>query len=735
MTNQYVRALCVACACVLAFSGCSDKPANNAPIASDLAISTTEDTPHTATVTALDADRDTLTASVATAPTRGAVVTNGTSFTYTPHANQNGADQFMLRIDDGRGGSATANVSVTIAAVNDAPQIQPTLALDEDQQATTQLVTDIEGQSFQVTLVTPPTHGTATLDAATAGRITYTPDRDFFGVDTLQVTAVDASSATTTAAVQITVRPVNDGPVAVADVVATTQASTVLADVLANDTDVDDTTLTLSIVTPPARGTAIVTGSRIEYSSGAFIGETSLTYQARDAAGATSTATLTLRSALRTPIVYETAGGTALYYADGIRSFRLHEPLPVGAHIVLLKAAKTAPLVFFTVLKDFTYELFYVDLRQPGAATRLSRDFTTPGTGVGDFAISDDGSKVAYNESGASNMWLIETAHPGVEVRLGRGGNTIEMDAAGTRVFYSVVPFSPGLQPSAIFTVALAQPEVETRVTPFAQPPDAIIGPIYVTRDARRLIYSVGNGLGRMFAVDPAQSGSDVPLFDLTPLMPLTMLLQPPLDDEMTFSAVSLAGGAINGYVLHATTSPSVALFSGGTPANAGIRAHVPTSGGQSVFYLRAAAGTDNADLYRVDMSNPAVSTRIADHSTKTFGVINFALSPDASRIFYATLDMVPIPSGGGAIGPGNADVYFLPTDGSAARHLQHFDEAAEIGRFAPDGGYAVIEEGRFFSLHPRLHAFNALDPGQIVPLTTLSGDEGYGEYLFVVAP
>ena len=131
---------------------------------------------------------------------------SGLSFTYSPRANQNGADQFTLSISDGRGGSATATVSVTIAAVNDAPQITPTLALDDDQASTTQIASDVDGESFQLTLVTPPAHGTVTLDPATTGRITYTPNADYVGADTMQFTAVDASSTTMMMAVQVNLR-------------------------------------------------------------------------------------------------------------------------------------------------------------------------------------------------------------------------------------------------------------------------------------------------------------------------------------------------------------------------------------------------------------------------------------------------------------------------------------------------------------------------------------------------
>ena len=173
------------------------------------------------------------------------------------------------------------------------------------------------------------------------------------------------------------------------------------------------TTLALSIVTPPTHAIATATAGRIEYSSGTFIGETSLTYQARDGACATAHCTLTLRSALGSPIVYETYNANALDDSDGVRSFRLHDALAAGARVLLLEGCHTrsAGALHDDGSLRHTSTLFYSDLRQPGIARRLSCEFTVLGVGVGEFAISDDGSKVAYQQSGPPNMWLIETAH------------------------------------------------------------------------------------------------------------------------------------------------------------------------------------------------------------------------------------------------------------------------------------------------------------------------------------
>ena len=103
--------------------------ANAAPtVNADSYNSLVEDTPFTATAANgllsndSDPDSDPLTASKVTDPTHGSVSVNPDgSFSYTPAADYNGPDAFTYSADDGHGHAPTGTVSLTIAAVNDAP--------------------------------------------------------------------------------------------------------------------------------------------------------------------------------------------------------------------------------------------------------------------------------------------------------------------------------------------------------------------------------------------------------------------------------------------------------------------------------------------------------------------------------------------------------------------------------------------------------------------------------------
>ncbi|HUT93242.1 MAG TPA: Ig-like domain-containing protein [Thermoguttaceae bacterium] len=91
---------------------------------------------------------------------------------------------------------------------------------------------------------TDPEHGT--LDLRIDGSFTYTPEQDFYGIDKFTYRASDGSAKSDLITVTITVKPINDAPVANGDPYTMPQGATELVvpvgeGVLANDSDVDDT--------------------------------------------------------------------------------------------------------------------------------------------------------------------------------------------------------------------------------------------------------------------------------------------------------------------------------------------------------------------------------------------------------------------------------------------------------------------------------------------------------------
>src|SRR5207253_3256072 len=153
---------------------------NDPPAAVNDAATTAEDTAVSIAVLTndSDADGDTLTVSVATAPTHGTAAVNpdGT-IRYTPAANYNGSDSFSYTLSAGHSGTAPGTVRVSVTAVNDAPAaVNDTVTTAEDTTVAIAVLTndsDPDGDTLTVSGVSTPAHGSATANAD--GTITYTP--------------------------------------------------------------------------------------------------------------------------------------------------------------------------------------------------------------------------------------------------------------------------------------------------------------------------------------------------------------------------------------------------------------------------------------------------------------------------------------------------------------------------------------------------------------------------------
>ncbi|WP_172205241.1 retention module-containing protein, partial [Niveibacterium sp. COAC-50] len=206
-------------------------PVNDAPTATNVAVTTLEDTPVAGRTPGSDVDGDTLSYAKGSDPAHGSVTVNtdGT-WVYTPTKDYNGPDSFTVTVSDGKGGTTTATVSVGVTPVNDAPvpgttdgpagtpvsdaNIDPatghyTLSTPEDTPISGQVkATDVDGDSLSFAKASDPAHGSVTVN--TDGTWTYTPAKDFNGPDSFTVTVSDGKGGTAIATVDIGVTPVGD---------------------------------------------------------------------------------------------------------------------------------------------------------------------------------------------------------------------------------------------------------------------------------------------------------------------------------------------------------------------------------------------------------------------------------------------------------------------------------------------------------------------------------------------
>ena len=180
------------------------------PVAADDSATTPEDTPVTIAVLANDSDPngDPLTVSAVSAPAHGAATTNGTTVTYTPAANYNGADAFTYQACDPSRSCDTATVTVQVVPVNDPPVAVPDSATVVKNRTVRIAVLandgDPDGDALRVGGVTAPINGTASANAD--GTVTYTPRNGFVGADRFHYSACDPGGACSSARVDVLVQ-------------------------------------------------------------------------------------------------------------------------------------------------------------------------------------------------------------------------------------------------------------------------------------------------------------------------------------------------------------------------------------------------------------------------------------------------------------------------------------------------------------------------------------------------
>jgi len=267
--------------------------AQTPPMAVRDSINVIKEMPATGNVLTNDTDveGDALTASLVTAPVNGTVVLNADgSFTYTPNANFNGLDSLIYQVCDNGTPSLcdTATVIFNITGINNAPvAVRDNISVTEDVPATGNVLTndsDVDGDALTASLVTAPVNGTVVLNAD--GSVTYTPNANFNGLDSLiyKVCDNDAASLCDTATVIFTVAGVNDQPIALRDSVSLLENAPATGNVLTNDSDVEGNALTASLVTAPVNGTVVLNadGSFTYTPNANFNGRDSLIYQVCD---------------------------------------------------------------------------------------------------------------------------------------------------------------------------------------------------------------------------------------------------------------------------------------------------------------------------------------------------------------------------------------------------------------------------------------------------------------------
>jgi len=234
----------------------------------------------------------------------GTVSDNGDgTWMFTPDADFNGSVTLSYSVGDGTSTVADAG-TITVTAVNDAPDTLADSAVTTEDSSVTILTSallsndsDVEGDTLTLTGVSNALGGSVNLDGN--GDVVFTPDTDFNGSATFDYTVSDGNGGETTQTVTVAVAAVNDAPDTLADSAVTTEDSsvTILAStLLANDSDVDGDTLSISGVSNAVNGAVALDGNGdVVFTAAAdFNGAATFDYTVSDGNGGMATQTVSV---------------------------------------------------------------------------------------------------------------------------------------------------------------------------------------------------------------------------------------------------------------------------------------------------------------------------------------------------------------------------------------------------------------------------------------------------------
>jgi VCBS repeat-containing protein len=189
-------------------------------------------------------------------------------------------------IIDGNGGTVSQRTTITISGANDAPDAVGDSAGTAFETAVlvNVLTNDTDPDQGDTQEIAAFTHGYNGRVEEIDGQLQYTPNAGFSGTDFFLYVVKDAQGGADTTTVTVSVAPpVNTAPVAIDDTANVAEDRSVLVDVLGNDSDPEDNSISLVNVSEAANGTVAIENGQIRYTPNAdFTGSDHFTYRITD---------------------------------------------------------------------------------------------------------------------------------------------------------------------------------------------------------------------------------------------------------------------------------------------------------------------------------------------------------------------------------------------------------------------------------------------------------------------
>lgn len=257
------------------------------PRPDDAVATTKEDTAVEIKVTAMDPRGGAVTYSLTGAPDHGALEGTLPDVTYRPDTHYNGTDSFKFTASNDKHTSSEAVVTITITPEPDPPVANNgTASTDEDNKVTLTLRgSDPDGDKLTFRIVGGPSSGTLTsLNSPTNTTVTtdYIPNENYNGKDSFTFLVTDGTHTSNEETVNLTIKPINDKPVAIDQPDKQTEEDTPKGITLAGS-DVDGNTLTYKVTRAPTNGSTSGQPPNIRYTPGPnFTGTDHIVFKVND---------------------------------------------------------------------------------------------------------------------------------------------------------------------------------------------------------------------------------------------------------------------------------------------------------------------------------------------------------------------------------------------------------------------------------------------------------------------
>ncbi|MBF4601095.1 tandem-95 repeat protein [Frigoribacterium sp. VKM Ac-1396] len=512
------------------------------------AISGTPTTIAGSDLTSNDDGIDTTVTAVSTPGHGTASVTPAGDVAYTPSDDFSGTDTFDYTVTDGQGGTDTATVTVTVAPRASDDSVDAVAGAPLDVPAGRGLLANDGGTGpLTAAVATAPSHGTVVVSPD--GSFVYTPEKGFSGTDSFTYTLTDGNGVTSTATATVAV-----APKAVDDAVQVTAGGNAHVDgpgVLGNDLG---TGLTAAVVTGPQHGTATVApNGEFDYTPApGFSGTDTVTYQVTDAAGRTSTATVTITVK---PVAVDDqattpSGTTVTIAAPGLLGNDLGTGLRVTDHgtpshgTVTVDADGTwsyAPDAGTSGTDSFEYQV-----TDASGQTATAQAWVI----VGDLAVADQGTATAgrplsvdaangllSNDSGTGLTAVLDGAPRHGDVTVAKDGSYVYTPATG---FSGTDTFT--------YTATDAEGQKSTGIVTIVVVPDAV-DDVTSTKAGTAVTVAAPGVLGNDLGTDLRAELVDAPAHGTATIAAGGTITYTPADgfsgtDQLTYRATDPSGGS-----------------------------------------------------------------------------------------------------------------------------------------------------------------------------------------------